>query len=201
MLQLILTSRQPSNIVLGSWLMFIKAPMPVSSWGVWAAWLAKTTQSSFAFQFSLHTECWPAAAQLGGTVVVTGVPRHWVTWCAFGTCKPLWSEWVITVAKSLRRPDPLSHELHPHFHLLPSNHNKPFFYLLIPSSKSPYFYPLCFKEHSPNLLDMVNFYCSFYLALGGRALRGCHGGISLKVCCVHFVSHTKRQTVMQSWRF
>lgn len=127
MLQLILTSRQPSNIVLGSWLMFIKAPMPVSSWGVWAAWLAKTIRSSFAFQFSLHTECWPAAAQRGGTVVVTGVLRPWVTWCAVGTCKPLWSEWVITVAKSLGCPDPLSHELHPHLHLLPSNHNKPFF--------------------------------------------------------------------------
>lgn len=96
MLQLILTSRQPSNIVLGSWLMFIKAPMPVSSWGVWAAWLAKTRRSSFAFQFSLHTECRPAAAQRGGTVVVTGVLSRWVTWCAVGTCKPYEaSEWSL----------------------------------------------------------------------------------------------------------
>lgn len=65
MLQLILTSRQPSNIVLGSWLMFIKAPMPVSSWGVWAAWLAKTTWSSFAF----HFHCIPNVDQLQLSVV------------------------------------------------------------------------------------------------------------------------------------
>lgn len=155
------------------------------------------------FGFHCILNEWPAAPRWRGIVTVAGTLRHWVSWCALGTCKPLWNEWGITVAKPLQCLDLHPQELHPHLHLLPSNHNKLLF-IFWSLLKTSVFLFFCFKGHSPNILDVVNSYCFFFFLLSTwwESVQGVlWWGSSWRPAVWTLGSYRKLLTVIQNWCF